>query len=557
MRSMAAVPQAFWFTGGTPKQVRKDVDRTVDAATEGGRGSDPRRLQRAQPRLRRLLGRRRPPLRPLDRRLRRRHRGPPGGRDRRAGRARLGLREAQAPQARREAAAPAAPGGGLRRRRALALAARQDHGEPPEARSAPDAFALNVSNFRATDELVAYGTEHRPCHFVIDTSRNGQGPKGTRWCNPPGRGLGAPAHHRDRQPARRRLPLDQDPGRVRRRVPQGPKAGAGGRATRSASPAAPTRPWASPPGGGQPYGKRPRAAARPAHRPQRAQRAVQARRKTTRRAAGRNAAARRQRSITASSHQRRASPSRGRRRGCARDRRRAAAGRRPPRAGPAGSRAVKRASSPASSSPSKASEIVTRGASVLKCTSRSEPSASTSTTSSSSSPPRCTDSGRIPTTTSSSTQPRDRPGVQRLVGEDEALAAQHYLHLAVHQFQVPPQQVHGRRADEGRHEEVGRAVVELLRRVDLLQLPVAHDRDAVAHRHRLGLVVRDVQRRGAELLVQPRDVRAHLHPQLGVQVRQRLVHQERLRLAHDRPPQRDPLALAAAQLRAAAARAAR
>src|SRR5262245_37205173 len=33
MRSMAAVPQAFWFTGGTPKQVRKDVRRTVDAAS--------------------------------------------------------------------------------------------------------------------------------------------------------------------------------------------------------------------------------------------------------------------------------------------------------------------------------------------------------------------------------------------------------------------------------------------------------------------------------------------------------------------------------------------
>jgi endoglucanase len=52
------------------------------------------------------------------------------------------------------------------------------------------AVALNVSNFRATDELVAYGTEIG-LPFVIDTSRNGQGPKGTRWCNPPGRGLGA------------------------------------------------------------------------------------------------------------------------------------------------------------------------------------------------------------------------------------------------------------------------------------------------------------------------------------------------------------------------------
>ena len=34
-----------------------------------------------------------------------------------------------------------------------------------------------------------------------------------------------------------------------------------------------------------------------------------------------------------------------------------------------------------------------------------------------------------------------------------------------------------------------------LRDVDLLELAVAHDRHAVAHRHRLGLVVRDVERR--------------------------------------------------------------
>jgi endoglucanase len=59
-----------------------------------------------------------------------------------------------------------------------------------------DGLALNVSNFRATDELVAFGADLsnrlNGAHFVIDTSRNGQGPKGTRWCNPPGRGLGQP-----------------------------------------------------------------------------------------------------------------------------------------------------------------------------------------------------------------------------------------------------------------------------------------------------------------------------------------------------------------------------
>jgi endoglucanase len=67
-------------------------------------------------------------------------------------------------------------------------------------------FALNVSNFQLTPNLIAYGKavataidrEHPP-HFVIDTSRNGLGPlpeaedpTGESWCNPPGRALGEP-----------------------------------------------------------------------------------------------------------------------------------------------------------------------------------------------------------------------------------------------------------------------------------------------------------------------------------------------------------------------------
>jgi endoglucanase len=53
-------------------------------------------------------------------------------------------------------------------------------------------FALNVSNFRRTDELVAYGSRIG-LPFVIDTSRNGRGPWHGKeeWCNPPRRGLGA------------------------------------------------------------------------------------------------------------------------------------------------------------------------------------------------------------------------------------------------------------------------------------------------------------------------------------------------------------------------------
>ncbi|MDR7278204.1 glycoside hydrolase family 6 protein [Catenuloplanes atrovinosus] len=60
-------------------------------------------------------------------------------------------------------------------------------------------FALNVSNFETTEASVAYGTRLSEAlggaHFVIDTSRNGNGPHRAtgvaRWCNPPGRAIGA------------------------------------------------------------------------------------------------------------------------------------------------------------------------------------------------------------------------------------------------------------------------------------------------------------------------------------------------------------------------------
>ncbi|MEV8595418.1 glycoside hydrolase family 6 protein [Streptomyces sp. NPDC052012] len=62
-----------------------------------------------------------------------------------------------------------------------------------------DGFSVNVSNFYTTDDSIAYGKQlsakvgNKP--FVIDTSRNGNGPytegaADERWCNPPGRALG-------------------------------------------------------------------------------------------------------------------------------------------------------------------------------------------------------------------------------------------------------------------------------------------------------------------------------------------------------------------------------
>ncbi|RYZ07357.1 MAG: hypothetical protein EOO73_11915 [Myxococcales bacterium] len=63
-------------------------------------------------------------------------------------------------------------------------------------------FSLNTSNYRTTEECVAYGKEVSALiggkHFVVDTSRNGAGPYEAAknitemWCNPPGRKIGLP-----------------------------------------------------------------------------------------------------------------------------------------------------------------------------------------------------------------------------------------------------------------------------------------------------------------------------------------------------------------------------
>ena len=57
-------------------------------------------------------------------------------------------------------------------------------------------------------------------------------------------------------------------------------------------------------------------------------------------------------------------------------------------------------------------------------------------------------------------------------------------------------EVHARAAEKRRHEKVRRPLVELQGCSRLLQLPVVEQRQAVAHRHRLDLIVRDMVQSG-------------------------------------------------------------
>jgi endoglucanase len=82
-------------------------------------------------------------------------------------------------------------------------------------------FALNVSNFYTTQSNTEYGhrvaTALGGAHFVIDTSRNGNGPAtggngGEAWCNPPGRALGIPPTIRTGDPTVDAFLWVKDPG---------------------------------------------------------------------------------------------------------------------------------------------------------------------------------------------------------------------------------------------------------------------------------------------------------------------------------------------------------
>ncbi len=89
---------------------------------------------------------------------------------------------------------------------------------------------------------------------------------------------------------------------------------------------------------------------------------------------------------------------------------------------------------------------------------------------------------------------------------------------------VPSKQVAG--ADEvGDEAGLGKAV-DARRLVELLDVALVHHRDPVRQRQRLGLVVRHVDERDADFLLQVDELDLHLLAQLGVERGERLVEQQ-------------------------------
>src|SRR5688500_3929423 len=141
-----------------------------------------------------------------------------------------------------------------------------------------------------------------------------------------------------------------------------------------------------------------------------------------------------------------------------------------------------------------------------------------------------------------------RDGGRGALGQPEHETTRSLERRPVPPNQRPPDLIHGGSPQEPGHEQVGRPVVDVERRADLLHPSLVHHHDPVAKAHRLDLIVGDVHRGGAEAAAQRGDLPAHLDPELGVEVGERLVEQEDLGMPDDRPPQCHPLALAAGEL---------
>jgi endoglucanase len=91
-------------------------------------------------------------------------------------------------------------------------------------------FALNVSNYIGDDELIAYGEQIAgrlgESHFIIDSSRNGNGPTAdNQWCNPAGRALGRRPGADSSSPHLDAFVWAKNPGESDGECGGGPKAG--------------------------------------------------------------------------------------------------------------------------------------------------------------------------------------------------------------------------------------------------------------------------------------------------------------------------------------------
>ena len=84
---------------------------------------------------------------------------------------------------------------------------------------------------------------------------------------------------------------------------------------------------------------------------------------------------------------------------------------------------------------------------------------------------------------------------------------------------------------------------DLLGRAHLLDDTILHDHNPVTQRHGFRLIVGNINEGGVDALAEHQDLSAHLVAQLGIQIGQRFIHQEHLRLSYNGTPDSHTLPL--------------
>ncbi|MGY4546710.1 hypothetical protein ACVMDO_002139 [Bradyrhizobium sp. USDA 4513] len=108
-------------------------------------------------------------------------------------------------------------------------------------------------------------------------------------------------------------------------------------------------------------------------------------------------------------------------------------------------------------------------------------------------------------------------------------------------------EVNGRIAEQARDRDRCGLGIDIGRRRDLREPAVDQDRDAVGDRHRLAIVLGDVEHGGSAAPQQVRQLEPHLVAQLCVDIAQRIIQQQNIRIADQRPRQRRALLLSVRQ----------
>jgi hypothetical protein len=105
--------------------------------------------------------------------------------------------------------------------------------------------------------------------------------------------------------------------------------------------------------------------------------------------------------------------------------------------------------------------------------------------------------------------------------------------------------IHRRVANECGDKFTLREIEDLLRVTNLLDPPCAHDHESISQRERLDLIVRDVDEGTLSPALELLQFDAQRRAQLRIEARERFIHQDNLRLAHQRSSECDALPFAA------------